>query len=98
MSTRELIHPERTGLQRYASWLGPLPRNVSPTDLDFVLHRREGDRLLVLEFKPPGAELSAGQSETLEALRRHGIEAYVVRENVNPHSLNARVHDWWNKS
>jgi hypothetical protein len=69
------------GLRDY-KWLGnALPGKVAPTDVDFLLERN--GNFLVMEFKPEGVPLGAGQRIALKALVRKGFDVWVVRE-VDP--------------
>lgn len=56
---------------RDLSWL-VLPRNITPTDVDglFVIHNRDDDSHLFLEFKRPEEAFAPAQKEALEALSR----------------------------
>lgn len=100
MAERQLRKRTITGLRVFRTWLKVLPRNVYPTDLDFVLHNRVGNRMLVLEFKQPGTNPEPGQQEVLDALADNlnnpiDFTVRTVYEDSDPVALNIKVHDWF---
>ena len=69
------------GMAEYGRWWTPIPEapSVSPSDLDGYLHSRHGDRFLLFEFKPAGAEVGKGQAMSLLAFsRKPGVQCLVV--------------------
>lgn len=62
----------KLGLGRFTSWFRPpgVPEQKRPADIDGVLHDRRGNRFILFEFKPKGAELTTGQRITLEGFSR----------------------------
>ena len=73
------------GLRDY-TWFDA-PGGEGGMDLDFVYEKR--GRVLVHEYKPEGVALPTGQRITLTALRRKGIEIWVVEES------SARTERGW---
>lgn len=70
-------------MSNFASWLSDFSNNISPMDVDFLLHDAHGvhgPRFLLLEFKA-GEPLPVGQSWALRNLaRRAGVEVLLVDE------------------
>lgn len=68
---------------RSFGWLGELPRNISPSNADWIgwIHTRSnGGRLLVLEAKGSKEPLLRGQAEFLQALASlPGVDVRVMR-------------------
>lgn len=62
-------------------WLDDLPRAVSPSNIDCVIHDGAGgrDRFLVLETKRPTESIDAGQAWLLRALAGVSLERVFVR-------------------
>lgn len=59
------------GMQYYKSWYRPegVDPKKRPTDVDGLLHNRNGNRFLMMEMKP-SPEVSYSQSLTLESFSR----------------------------
>ena len=67
------------GLQQFRAWMDPLPHNISPTNIDWMLERDK--RLWVMEFKPQGfGAVSRGQHLTLQSLSSRGIRTWLVED------------------
>lgn len=62
-------------------WLDDLPRRVSPSNIDCILHdgAQGRSRFLVLETKRPDEDVQAGQAWLLRALAALSPERLVVR-------------------
>lgn len=100
MPERHLIKRFIEGLQVFDTWLKVLPRNVYPMNVDFLLHNRVGNRMLVLEFKQPGSVVPPGQQEVLDALADNlnnpiDFTVRTIYEDTDPTALNIKVHDWF---
>ena len=53
---------------RSFGWLGDLPRHITPSNADAIIHDGARQRFLMLETKLPGEETPAGQLRLLTAL------------------------------
>lgn len=61
------------GLQHFHRWWSPegVPSNFRPADIDGVWHKKDGNRFLMIEFKPEDVErLPRGQEITLEGFSK----------------------------
>lgn len=73
-----------------------LPEKLGLMDFDGVLHQYPTGRMLVLEFKPPGARLSMGARLTFAALVQSGYDVWVIwdmgKNRVKVGQCNDRGH------
>lgn len=76
------------GMRDYSRWLNPImPGKVGGTDVDLVLHQQATDRMLMVEFKDHGKQLGLGQRLVFKALKRKGIDVWVVWQIDDTHVL-----------
>lgn len=69
------------GLRDYSRWLADaLPGRASGSDIDCVIEQSKTGRILIMEFKPPGAKLPMGQRIMLRAFARKGCDVWVIWE------------------
>lgn len=69
------------GLRDYSRWLADaLPGRASGSDIDCVVEQSKTGRILLMEFKPPGAKLPTGQRIMLRAFARKGMDVWVIWE------------------
>lgn len=67
-------------------WLHPLPRNISPSNVDCVIHdgANGDDRLLFIEVKRADEGLAAAQLWLLKAISKlPAVEVLLVQEQPN---------------
>lgn len=59
------------GMSDFHRWYRPeIDSIISPSDVDGILHTKNGNRFLMFEFKPEGATLTTGQRITLQGFSR----------------------------
>lgn len=69
------------GLRDY-SWVNSvLPGRLGGMDIDFCVNQAATGRVLMMEFKPQGVQLSTGAKLTYQLFVRAGFDVWVAWEN-----------------
>lgn len=82
------------GMRDYSRWLkNVLPGKIGLADVDGVLQQESTGRMLMLEFKEANKRLGIGQRLLLRALKRKGIDVWVIWEYPSKGVVRAGAMD-----